>query len=431
MTEFVLFFSFFIFLILGIPIAISIGLATLLAMLMSIDFLPTVTTIAQRLAGGINSFALLAIPLFMLSGLIMGRGGIAQRLIHFSRSLIGALPGGLAFVNVLACVLFGSISGSAIASTTAIGSVMAPAMDEDNYEREFTAALTASASTTGLIIPPSNALIVFALASGGVSISALFVAGYMPGLLVALGLILASWMYVRRHPIKVAGRTSLGTLFHALLAALPSLAMILIVIGGIIAGLFTATEAGGVAVAYALTLSTLVYRELRISELPELLLDAAKTTATVMILVGASIAMSWLLAYQNIPTQVAIFLGSLSENPLVILLLINVALLIIGSFMDMTPAVMIFTPIFLPVAVELGMSPVHFGIMMVLNLSIGLCTPPVGSVLFVSSAVMETPLQKLIKPLMPMYFAMISALAVVTYFPAFSMALPRLLGLTP
>jgi tripartite ATP-independent transporter DctM subunit len=430
MTELMLFLSFFVFLILGIPIAISIGLATLLAMMMSIDFLPAVTTIAQRLAGGINSFALLAIPLFVLSGLIMGRGGIAQRLIYFSRSLIGAVPGGLAFVNVIACVLFGSISGSAVASTTAIGSVMAPAMDEDKYKREFTAALTASASTTGLIIPPSNALIVFALASGGVSISALFVAGYIPGLLVALGLILASWIYVRQHPTKAASPTSLETLFHALLAALPSLALILIVIGGIIAGLFTATEAGGVAVAYALALSILVYRELTISELPELFLDAAKTTAAVMILVGTSIAMSWLLAYQSIPIHVAIFLGSLSENPLVILLLINITLLIVGSFMDMTPAVMIFTPIFLPVAVELGMSPVHFGIMMVLNLSIGLCTPPVGSVLFVSSAVMETPLQKLIKPLMPMYLAMIAVLAVVTYLPAVSMALPRFLGLT-
>ena len=428
MIELMLLAVFFLPLFLGVPVAFSIGLAAVAAMVLAIDTLPALTTVAQRLAGGINSFALLAIPLFIVSGNLMSSGGIAQRLITFARTLMGALPGGLAIVNVISCVLFGAISGSAVAATSAVGGVMVPAMEQDRYPKPFSAALTATASTTGLLIPPSNILIVYAVASGGVSIAALFVGGYLPGLLVALCLTVVCVLYAKRHNISGGERSSLLDVAQALLRALPSLLLIVVVIGGIIGGLFTATEAGAIAVIYALCLS-LAYGEISLVDLPRILIKSTETTAIVMLLVGTSIAMSWLLAFQNVPTLVADALLAVSDNPLVILLLINLALLVVGSFMDMTPAVLIFTPIFLPIAVQLDMSPLHFGIMMVLNLSIGLCTPPVGSVLFVSCAVAKTSLEQMLRPLMPMYLAMLVALALVTYVPAFSEALPIYLGL--
>ncbi|EAQ96300.1 TRAP transporter large permease [Congregibacter litoralis] len=429
MTEAILLLMFFLLLTLGVPVAFCIGLAAVAAMLVSIDVTPALTTVAQRMAGGINSFALLAIPLFILSGNLMSSGGIAQRLITFARSFIGALPGGLALVNVISCALFGAISGSAVAATSAVGGVMVPAMEEDNFPREFSAALTATSATTGLLIPPSNILIVYAVASGGVSIAALFVGGYLPGLLVALCLMVVSALYAKSKGLHAQGQVSASVVVRTFVEAAPSLALIVIVIGGIIGGLFTATEAGAIAVLYSLLLSLLVYREVSVSDLPAILLKATETTAIVMLLVGTSIAMSWLLAFQNVPTVVAESLLAVSDNPLVLFLLINLALLVVGSFMDMTPAVLIFTPIFLPIAVQLDMSPLHFGIMMVLNLSIGLCTPPVGSVLFVSCAVAKTSLERMIKPLMPMYAAMVVALLLVTFVPEFSEALPRYFGL--
>lgn len=429
MTELILIAAFFVMLIMGVPVAFCIGLATMLALLTSIDPMPALTTIAQRMAGGINSFALLAIPLFILSGNLMSSGGIAQRLINFARSFMSALPGGLALVNVISCVLFGAISGSAVAATSAVGGVMVPAMEEDHYDRGFSAAVTATAATTGLLIPPSNILIVYAVSSGGVSIAALFVGGYLPGMLVALCLMAVCAVYAKQNGLQGTGRVSAVEVWRTFLQAAPSLLLIVIVIGGIIGGVFTATEAGAIAVIYALALSMFVYREVTVAQLPDILVKASETTAIVMLLVGTSIAMSWLLAFENVPVTVSEALLSISNNPLILLLLINIALLVVGSFMDMTPAVLIFTPIFLPVAVQLGMSPLHFGIMMVLNLSIGLCTPPVGSVLFVSCAVAKTSIEKMIKPLMPMYAAMVVALALVTYVPAFSEALPRFFGL--
>ncbi len=429
MAELALLVTFFVLLALGVPVAFCIGLATMLAMLVSIDPVPALTTIAQRMAGGINSFALLAIPLFILSGLLMGQGGIARRLIEFAKCLVGMVPGGLAFVNVVSCTLFGAISGSAVAATSAVGGFMVPAMDEEKYPREFSAAVTATSATTGLLIPPSNILIVYAVASGGVSIAALFLAGYLPGMLVAISLMVVCGIYARRRNMPAGGRVSGRELLNNTVAAAPSLFLIVLVIGGIVGGIFTATEAGAIAVLYALALAVLVYREVSVGELPGILLKATETTAIVMLLVGTSMAMSWLLAFQNIPTIVAETMLTISENPLIILLMINLVLLIVGSFMDMTPAVLIFTPIFLPVAVQLDMSPLHFGIMMVLNLSIGLCTPPVGSVLFVSCAIAQTSIAKIIRPLMPMYAAMIAALLLVTYVPFFSEALPRFFGL--
>ena len=429
MSILVLFLVFAILLLLGVPIAFSIGIATVATMLISIDVFPALTTVAQRMAGGLDSFSLLAIPFFILSGQLMGQGGIARRLIDFARSLVGMLPGGLAFVNVISCTLFGAISGSAVAATSAIGSFMMPVMEKDGYPREFNAALTAASSTTGLLIPPSNILIVFAVASGGVSISALFVGGYLPGILVALGLMLVSAAYAKKYNFPAGERVRFATVLQTTSAALPSLFLIVLIIGGILGGIFTATEAGAIAVLYALVLSVFVYREVQIKDLSGVLLNSAKTTAIVMLLIATSTAMSWILAYENIPTIAAETLLMLSDNPIIILLIINLILLLVGAFLDMTPAVLIFTPILLPVAVALGMSPLHFGIMMVLNLSIGLCTPPVGGVLFVACAVGKTRVASIVKPLMPMYLAMFVALLAVTYFPGLSEWLPRAFGL--
>jgi tripartite ATP-independent transporter DctM subunit len=414
---------------LGIPIAVCIALSTLVTMVMTMDFLPAVTTIAQRMAGGLNSFALLAIPLFILSGQLMAQGGIARRLIEFSKALIGMVPGGLAFVNIISCTLFGAISGSSIAATTAVGSFMIPEMKKDGYDKNFSAALTVTSATTGLLIPPSNTLIVYAVASGGVSIAALFVAGYVPGILISLGLIIVTAIYAKRHNFPAGDRVPAKVALKYTIAALPSLFLIVLVIGGILAGIFTATEAGAIAVLYALLLSAVVYREIDLSDIASICLKSAQTTAVVMFLIAASIAMSWILAYENIPAMVAEALVGVSDNPIVILLLINLVLLLVGIFMDMTPAVLIFTPIFLPVAMQLGMTPLHFGIMLVLNLCIGLCTPPVGTILFVGCALAKTTIERMVKPMIPMYTAMFVVLMLITYVPELSEGLPRFFGL--
>lgn len=429
MIEAVLLVGFFTLLVLGLPVAFCIGLATLATLLLSIDADPAILTMAQRMVSGINSFALLAIPLFILSGVIMGQGGIAKRLIDFAKCMLGMVPGGLALVNVLSCTLFGAISGSAVAAASAIGGFMTPEMEKAGYKRNFSAAVTATSATTGLLIPPSNILIVYAIASGGVSIGALFVAGYLPGVLVALALMAVCAIYAKRYNLPRSESVSLRQFLRAGYRAFPSLFLVVVVIGGIIGGVFTATEAGAIAVTYALLLSMVVYREIAWRDLTPILLKSAETTAIVMLLIATSVGMSWLLSFHDIPSSVANFLLALSDNPIVIFLIINLVLLIVGSFMDMTPAVLIFTPIFLPVVSELGMTPLHFGIMMVLNLSIGLCTPPVGSVLFVSCAVAKTTIMEIIRPIMPLYVAMFVALMAVTYVPAISEFLPRLFGM--
>ncbi|MFK5970260.1 MAG: TRAP transporter large permease, partial [Candidatus Marithrix sp.] len=328
MSIIVLVAAFACLLALGVPIAFAIGLSTFLTMLVSIDFVPAVTTVAQRMAGGINSFALLAIPLFILSGQLMNQGGIANRLVEFAKVIVGTLPGGLAFVNIVSCTLFGAISGSAVAATSGIGSFMIPAMEKEGYPRSFNSALTAAASTTGLLIPPSNVLIVYAVASGGVSISALFIGGYVPGVMVALGLMLVSAIYAKRYNFPRAQRITVKEGIGKTIAAMPSLFLIVFVIGGILAGIFTATEAGAIAVVYSLFLSTIIYKQISLKELPSILIKATETTAIAMLLVGTSMAMSWVLAYENIPALTASFLLELSDNPIVILLLINIFLLL-------------------------------------------------------------------------------------------------------
>lgn len=415
-------------LVIGVPISISIGISSLATMLISIDVMPTVTTVAQRMATGLDSFALLAIPFFILSGQFMNRGGIARRLIEFAKVLVGWLPGGLAFVNILAAMLFGAISGSAVAAAAAIGGFMVPNMVKEGYDRDFSSAVNITSSTTGMIIPPSNILIVYSLASGGVSIAALFIAGYLPGILVGLMLMIVAGVISKKKGYPTAPRIPFKEAMKKFLDAIPSLLMIVIVIGGIVAGFFTATEASAIAVLYTFVLSVVIYKEVKWKEIGDILLKSAMTTSIVMLLIGTSMAMSWIMSYENIPQTLSGFLLNLTTNKFLILLIINLILLFIGTFMDMTPAVLIFTPIFLPVVVNLGISPIHFGIMMVLNLSVGLCTPPVGSVLFVGCGIGNTSIDKVIRPLMPLFIAMIVALLLVTYFPWISMVLPRLFG---
>lgn len=483
MEVIILVLSFVILLALGVPIAFSIGASGIITMLFSIDSIAAFTTYAHRMATGLDSFALLAIPFFVLAGNIMNRGGIAIRLINFARVLVGGLPGGLAFVNVIANMLFGAISGSAAAATSAIGSIMGPEMKKEGYKENFSAAVNITSATTGLSIPPSNILIVYSLASGGASITALFLAGYIPGILTGVGIMLmAMSMIIYQNKgvrgvartlgfvaivslvfvaigigIKTLHDTASTGLFKGIIYgllgllmvfwiyktvqhwqkarvgilkffdAIPSLLMLVIVIGGIVAGYFTATEASAVAVLYALILA-LLYKEMTIKDLPDVILRSVKTTSIVMLLVAASIGLSWIMSYENIPQNVSNGLLSISDNPFVILLIINMILLFVGVFMDMTPAVLIFTPIFLPiVTLQLGMDPIHFGIMMVLNLSVGLCTPPVGSVLFIGCSVANIKIEQVVRPLLPMFIVMIIVLLLVAYIPELSLWLPDLL----
>nr|WP_319267732.1 TRAP transporter large permease [uncultured Draconibacterium sp.] len=475
--------SFIILLVIGVPIAISIGISGILTMLVTIMPLPAATTFAQRMATGLDSFALLAIPFFILAGNLMNKGGIAIRLINFARVLVGRWPAGLAFVNVFANMLFGAISGSAAASASAIGSIMMPEMNKEGYDKNFSAAVNITSATTGLSIPPSNILIVYSLASGGVSITALFLAGYAPGILTGLAIMaVATGMFSYKHfgfkgmvrnlgkffaviaslALVIVGLIKVNSAFSAGVAtaiyggigalflggigyygsrhkkgalnalktlwrAFPSLMMLVIVIGGIVAGFFTATEASAVAVLYALILA-FIYREMTIKDLPDVILRSVKTTAFVLLLVATCIGLSWIMAYENIPQNVSEALLALSDNKFVILLIINLILLFVGVFMDMTPAVLIFTPIFLPIVTNLGLEPVHFGIIMVLNLSVGLGTPPVGSLLFIGCSVSQVKIETVIKPLIPMFIAMIVCLLLVTYIPEISMWLPKTLG---
>ena len=422
--------SFLACMVLSVPIAVSIAIATTLTMLFTISAGPAITTVAQQMAAGINSFALLAIPFFILSGLLMGRGGIARRLVNFAKVLVGMLPGGLAFVNVMACMFFGAISGSSVAATSAIGGFMIPIMYREGYDRNFNTALTVTSSTTGLLIPPSNILIVYSLASGGVSVAALFIAGYIPGILVGLGLMAVAFIVALRKGYPVGERVPLVTGLKTMLSSLPSLLLVVIVIGGIIAGIFTATEASVVAVIYSFILSVCIYREVKLADIRPILLKTVETTAIVMFLIGASKAMSWILAYENIPQSISTSLIGLTDSKIVIMLIINLILLIVGTFMDMTPAVLIFTPIFLPIVTKLGIDPLHFGIIIVLNLCIGICTPPVGSVLFVGCSIGQTTIARVTRSLLPFFLVMILVLILVTFIPGLSMWLPRLFNLT-
>lgn len=425
----ILIFVFLVLVALNVPIGFAIGLATLASLASIMPFDPATTTMAQRMIAGLDSFTLLAIPFFILSGYLMGAGGVANRLINAAKGMIGALPGGLAVVNIISCMLFGSVSGSAVAATSAIGSFMVPAMKKEGYDAPFAASVTTTASILGLLIPPSNVMIVYAVAAGGVSIGALFLAGYGPGIVAGLTLIGAAMLVARKAGYPVSERLTLSQSVRAFVPAIPSIAMLLIVVGGIVSGLFTATEASAFAVIYSLILGIFVHKEMRWADLPAIIVKSAETTGIVLFLIATSTGMAWVLAYSGLPGAIADGLLTISDNPLLLLLLINVILLVVGAFLDITPAILIFTPILLPVAVALGISPVHFGMILIFNLSIGLCTPPVGTVLFVGAAVGQTKVAAMVKPLLPLYAAMLAALALTTAVPALSEALPRFFGM--
>lgn len=419
--------AFLALLALNVPIAFALGISTVLA-LWALAEVPASYVVAQRMAGGIDSFPLLAIPFFILAGVLMGEGGMARRLMDFASALVGPFRSGLAYVNTLTCMMFGAVSGSATAAVSSIGGFMIPEMSVKGYPRDFNVALTTASATTGLVIPPSNIMIVYAVVAQNVSIAKLFLAGVLPGILIGLFIMVTCRLlsYLRGYGASVS--TSPQQVVATGLRALPSLGLIIIILGGILGGVFTATEASAVAVAYALLLTTVIYREVNVRDLPRILLSAGKTTSIVMLLIGASQAMGWFLAYEQIPQAISQTLLGLSNQPVVILLIINAVLLMVGTFMDMTPAVLIFTPIFLPSAIALGMDPVHFGIVMIANLCIGLCTPPVGTCLFVGCSVGGTTIARVTRAMVPFYIAMLAALALITYVPWLSLALPRAIG---
>jgi len=558
--------SFVILLLLNVPVAFCMGISTVLAFL-AIGDLPTFVAVAHKIATGIDSFSLLAIPFFILSGLLMGHGGIARRLIDLANVLVGRFRGGLAFVNVLTCMLFGAISGSATAAVSAVGGFMIPLMNKMGYHRDFNTSVTITAATTGLLIPPSNVMIVYSLATGGfVSIAAIFMAGFLPGVLMglslmavaglltvrhkygsdeiykfyeimiriigtALCLVIPGFLYYKRsgflpaeislkklenysqiaastqklnvafiwillgllavmvigyaamawkknrHSAKITtgligllfvpiwflkgffysrlydmqsyGNWSLALSFYSLLIigliafygmkvswkgficfidAVPSLLLVYIVLGGILTGIFTATEASAVAVLYAFILAVVVYREVKIRDMPKILLQCGVTTSVVFLLIGTSMAMSWVLASENIPQNISAALLSTTSNKVLLLLMINAILLVVGTFMDMTPAILIFTPIFLPIVEKLGIHPLHFGIIIIMNLCIGLCTPPVGTALFLGCGIAGTTVTKVMRHILPFFVAMIITLLICTFVPQISMWIPDKLG---
>ncbi len=421
--------GFVVLLLLNVPIAVCIGGATVLT-IHAIGGVPTGYVVAQRMSTGIASFPLLAIPFFVLSGVLMGEGGMSRRLIDFANFLVGGFRGGLCYVNTITCMMFGAVSGSASAAVSSIGGFMIPEMTRKGYEREFSVALTTTSATTGLLIPPSNIMIVYAVVASNVSVAALFVGGILPGIVIGSLIMFAAWLSnPSRTTVESLDTGERPSLWVALFGALPSMLLIVIVLGGILGGVFSATEASAVAVAYALFLGVVVYREIKVSDLHRILLKSVKTTSVVMFLIGASQAMSWALSFEQVPQAVSTALLGISDNPLVTLLIINILLLIVGTFMDMTPAVLIFTPILLPVVMSSGMDPVHFGVLMIANLCIGLCTPPVGTCLFIGCGVGGTTLAKLIRPLFPIFIAMFIGLMLITYWPALTLWLPRALGL--
>ncbi len=416
-------FSFVLLLVLNVPVAFCIGMATFFTIL-SLGTVPTDYIIAQRMSTGIAKFPLLAIPFFILAGILMGEGGMARRLIDFAGALVGRFTGGLGYVNTLTCMMFGSISGSAAAAVSSVGGFMIPEMNKKGYDRAFNVAVTTTAATTGLMIPPSNVMIVYAVVASGISVKAIFAAGIIPGILTGLAIMIVSGIISHRKGYGSGDKASPKQILVAFWHAILSLLLVVIVMGGILKGWFSATEGSAIAVAYAFLLGVVIYREVKIKELPRIFLQCGQTTAVVMLLVGTSQAMSWILAYNNIPQTVSASLLSITNNRYVIFLLINLILLFVGTFMDMTPAVLIFTPIFLPIVTQLGMNPIHFGIILIANLCIGICTPPVGTCLFIGCGIGKISIAKVITTMLPFFLAMIAALMLITYIPAISLWLP-------
>ncbi|EAY5145363.1 TRAP transporter large permease [Salmonella enterica subsp. salamae] len=420
---------FVVLLAMGAPIGICIVIASFSTMMLVLPFDISMFATAQKMFSSLDSFALLAVPFFVLSGVIMNSGGIAARLVNFAKLFTGKLPGSLSYTNIVGNMMFGAISGSAIAASTSIGGVMVPMSAREGYDRGFAAAVNIASAPTGMLIPPTTAFILYALASGGTSIAALFAGGLVAGVLWGIGCMLVTLVVAKRRNYRVFFTVQKGMALKVAVEAIPSLLLIVIIVGGIVQGIFTAIEASAIAVVYTLLLTMVFYRTLKIKDLPSILLQTVVMTGVIMFLLATSSAMSFSMSITNIPAALSDMILGISANKLVILLVITVFLLIIGAFMDIGPAILIFTPILLPIMTKLGVDPVHFGIIMIYNLAIGTITPPVGSGLYVGASVGKVKVEDVIKPLMPFYGAIIGVLLLITYIPEITLFLPRLLGI--
>ncbi|MCT6666377.1 TRAP transporter large permease [Enterobacter mori] len=427
MDAFVLLFTLAILLALGMPVAFAVGLSAVAGALW-ID-LPLEALMIQ-ITSGVNKFTLLAIPFFILAGAIMAEGGIARRLVNFAYVFVGFIRGGLSLVNIVASTFFGAISGSSVADTASIGSVMIPEMEKKGYPREYAAAVTASGSVQAILIPPSHNSVIYSLAAGGtVSIATLFIAGVLPGLLLGLCLMILCLGFAHKRGYPKGEKIPFKQALKILLDALWGLMTVVIILGGILSGIFTATESAAVACLWAFFVTMFIYRDYKWNELPKLMCRTVKTVTIVMILIGFAAAFGAVMTYMQLPTRITEFFTSLSDNKYVILMYLNVMLLLIGTLMDMAPIILILTPVLLPVTNSLGIDPVHFGMIMMVNLGIGLITPPVGSVLFVASAVSKQKIETVVRAMLPFYGMLLVVLGMVTYIPAISLWLPRMLGM--
>ena len=423
-----LFGSFFVLLLAGVPISAGIGIASVITALFSMPADIFALIAAQRCFSGLDSFSLLALPFFSLGGNIMNKGGIARRLIRLARLLVGKIPGYLAATNVLANMFFGAVSGSSVAATSAMGSILSPLEAEEGYDPNYSAAVNICSAPTGILIPPSGPLILYSITAGGVSVAALFMGGYLTGILLGLCVGALTIYLAVKKGYKASTVKDEDPAIKIWIDAVPSLLAVILVMGGILGGFFTATEAGVVMCLYCLLLAVL-YREITFKTFYDMLADTMKSSATILFLIAASSIMSYVMSYSGIPAAISEGLMSISNNRYVILLIMNVFLLIMGMFLDLTPAVLIFTPIFLPIATSIGMSPVHFGLMLITNLGIGSVTPPVGSCLFVGCGVAKVKIEGVTKYIIPLFFGMVVALFLITYIPAIPMIVPYLTGL--
>lgn len=427
MDAFVLLFTLAILLALGMPVAFAVGLSAVAGALW-ID-LPLEALMIQ-ITSGVNKFTLLAIPFFILAGAIMAEGGIARRLVNFAYIFVGFIRGGLSLVNIVASTFFGAISGSSVADTASIGTVMIPEMEKKGYPREYAAAVTASGSVQAILIPPSHNSVIYSLAAGGtVSIATLFIAGVLPGLILGLSLMVLCLGFARKRGYPKGERVPFKQTLKIFFDALRGLMTVVIILGGILSGIFTATESAAVACLWAFFVTMFIYRDYKWNELPKLMCRTVKTVTIVMILIGFAAAFGAVMTYMQLPMRITEFFTSLSDNKYVILMYLNIMLLLIGTLMDMAPIILILTPVLLPVTNSLGIDPVHFGMIMMVNLGIGLITPPVGSVLFVASAVSKQKIEAVVREMLPFYGMLLVVLGMVTYIPAISLWLPRMLGM--
>lgn len=422
---------FAITLALKVPVSFSIITSSLVTIIMFLTPKFGVFIAAQKLVTGIDSFSLLAVPFFILAGQLMSSGGIAHRLIRLAMLVLGKVPGSLALTNIAGNALFGSLSGSGIAAATAIGGVMSPLEKEHKYDDGFSAATNIASAPVGQLIPPTNAPIVYSAAAGGTSVATLLMAGWIPGILWALVCMVVAFVYAKKHGyiVNKTEKTSVKEALFIILDAIPPLFLIVIIIGGILSGYFTPTEASGVAVIYAFILAVFVYRSIPLKEIKKVFVSAGITTGIIMLIIGASSVLSFVLSFTGLPQVISRVILGISSNKIVVLLLINIILLIVGTFMDMAPALMIFTPILLPVARSVGMDAIQFGVMMIMNLAIGTITPPVGSVLFVGCSIANLKIEQVFKRLIPYYAAIIVSLLLVTFVPAISEWLPSVVGM--